>query len=288
MVLAVGISACQRPGEPATPGSTRLSPPDTQAEPSTPSAPWTSDFSALEAEFPALEAKVGGRLAVALEAIRSPEHQVLLGGGTDDQAWSTIKVPLVIAALRQQGNSADITAEMRAAVTESDNGAAESIWARLGDPATAAVKVQDVLRNYGDQRTDVQSRKIRPEFTAFGQTRWSLKEQLRFLSGAYCDPANEAVFELMGTIEDAQKWGLGKLPGAQFKGGWGPDPAGDYLVRQIGVIATPTGRTAVAVAINPASGTLDDGIQALNTVAQWLSDHDDYLPAGTCPGATPR
>jgi len=192
-------------------------------------------------------------------------------------------VPLVIAALRQQGNSTDITAEMTAAVTESDNAAAESIWGSLGDPSTAAGKVQDVLRNYGDQDTKVQSVKSRLEFTAFGQTLWSLNEQLRFLSGAYCDPSNRAVFELMGKIEDAQKWGLGKLPGAQFKGGWGPDPAGRYLVRQIGVIATPTGVTAVAVAADPSSGTLDDGIQALNTVAQWLGDHEADLPAGTCP-----
>lgn len=284
-MIAVGIPACQRPGEEATPdGSTRLLPPDTQSAipaPSTPSPPWASDFSALKNEL-------GGQVEVALEAIGSPDEQVLLGGPADGPAWSTIKVPLVIAALRQQGNSADITAEMTAAVTESDNAAAESIWSSLGDPVTAAGKVQDVLRNYGDQHTDVQSTKIRPEFTAFGQTLWSLNEQLRFLSGAYCDPANKAVFELMGKIEDAQKWGLGKLPGAQFKGGWGPDRAGRYLVRQIGVIVTPAGVTAVAVATDPPSGTLDEGIQALNTVAQWLGDHEADLPAGTCPDVAER
>lgn len=284
-VLAVGIPACQRPGEPATPGgSTRISVPDTHAAisaPSTPSASWASGFSALQA-------KLGGRVQVALEAIGSSEDQVLLGGWADGPAWSTIKVPLVIAALRQQGKSADITAEMTAAVTESDNAAAESIWASLGDPVTAARKVQDVLRNYGDQHTDVQSTKIRPEFTAFGQTLWSLNEQLRFLSGAYCDPANKAVFALMGEIENAQKWGLGKLPGAKFKGGWGPDPGGHYLVRQIGVIVTSNGSTAVAVATDPPSGTLDDGIQALNTVAQWLGDHEADLPAGTCLDVTGR
>ncbi|MGO9156626.1 hypothetical protein [Mycobacterium sp.] len=56
---------------------------------------------------------------------------------------------------------------MTAAITESDNAAAESIWASLGDPVIAARKVEAVLRQTGDFTT-VQSQKVLPEFSAFG------------------------------------------------------------------------------------------------------------------------
>jgi hypothetical protein len=49
---------------------------------------------------------------------------------------------------------------MTLAITESDNAAAESIWGRLGDPVTAAHKVEDVLRQTGDP-TIVQSQRVR-------------------------------------------------------------------------------------------------------------------------------
>ena len=45
-----------------------------------------------------------------------------------------IKVPLVIAALREEAPP-EVTDAMTAAITESDNAAAESIWASLGDPS---------------------------------------------------------------------------------------------------------------------------------------------------------
>ena len=70
---------------------------------------------------------------------------------------------------------------MVAAITESDNAAAESIWEGLGDPATAAAEVGKVLHDTGDP-TMVESRKLRPEYTAFGQTDWSLTNQAMFLA----------------------------------------------------------------------------------------------------------
>ena len=39
---------------------------------------------------------------------------------------------------------------MKAAITESDNAAAESLWAQLGDPPAAAQQVQQVLQEAGD------------------------------------------------------------------------------------------------------------------------------------------
>lgn len=82
------------------------------------------------------------------------------------------KVPLVIAALPQQ-YSDQATEGMKAAITESYNAAAESIRQSLGDPLAAADQVGAVPHQTADPTT-VASRKLRPEYTAFGQTNWSL------------------------------------------------------------------------------------------------------------------
>ena len=197
------------------------------------------------------------------------------GDWQEGPAWSTIKVPLVIAAYRQ-GNPLQITGMMKAAITESDNAAAESLWAQLGDPPVAAQRVQQILQETGDP-TIVESRRLRTEFTAFGQTIWSLTNQIRFVAAAACDTANAPIFHLMGQVAPNQTWGIGDIPGTEFKGGWGPSPSGKYLVRQIGVLTTPAGKVAVAIAAEPASGSFDDGTHDLGEAGQVA----DQSPRGT-------
>jgi hypothetical protein len=238
------------------------------------------DRSTLATEFAALEQRLHAKMGLVVSAVGRNPRLLILGGWASGAAWSTIKVPLIIAALGEE-HPPIITDAMRAAITESDNAAAESIWEKLGDPATAAHKVETVLRTYGDPTT-VEWRKIRPEFTAFGQTIWSLTDQARFTAAAVCDTANAAVFALMGQVVSDQRWGLGLIPGARFKGGWGPSPAGPYLVRQLGVLQTPTGLTAVAVATEPASGRFADGTEELTETSKWLTQHLPSLPAGHC------
>ena len=234
----------------------------------------------LAADFARLETKLHAVAGIAVSAVGNGQAPIMLGDWERGPAWSTIKVPLIIAALHQE-NPPKVTDAMTAAITESDNAAAESIWASLGDPVTAARKVEAVLRQTGDSTT-VQSQKVRPEFTAFGQTDWSLTDQARFTSVAVCDSANAPVFALMGRVQPDQRWGIGTVPGAQFKGGWGPSPTGSYLVRQLGVLPAPNGRIAVALAAQPASGKFDDGTAALDEMASWLTAHLGALPAGQC------
>jgi len=234
----------------------------------------------LAADFARLETKLHAVAGIAVSAVGNGQAPIMLGDWEHGPAWSTIKVPLIIAALRQE-NPPTVTDAMTVAITESDNAAAESIWASLGDPVTAARKVEAVLRQTGDSTT-VQSQKVRPEFTAFGQTDWSLTDQARFTSVAVCDSANAPVFALMGRVQPDQRWGIGTVPGAQFKGGWGPSPTGSYLVRQLGVLPAPNGRIAVALAAQPASGKFDDGTAALDEMASWLTAHLGALPAGQC------
>jgi hypothetical protein len=236
--------------------------------------------SALAADFARLQTQLHAVVGIAVSAVGDGQTPVTLGEWQSGPAWSTIKVPLIIAALREE-QPPKVTDAMMAAITESNNAAAESIWASLGDPVTAAHKVDAVLRETGDPTT-VQSQRVRPEFSAFGQTEWTLTDQVRFISVAVCDKVNAPVFGLMGHVQSDQRWGIGTLPGSRFKGGWGPSPTGSYLVRQMGVLAGPTGMIVVALAAQPASGKFDDGVAALTEMATWLTAHLSALPAGHC------
>jgi hypothetical protein len=238
--------------------------------------------SALAADFTALEKRLHAKMGLVVSAVGTNPQQMALGEWASGPAWSTMKVPLIIAALGEEHPPA-ITDPMRAAITESDNAGAESIWEKLGDPVTAARKVETVLRKYGDPTT-VEWRKVRPEFTAFGQTIWSLTDQARFTAAAVCDAVNAPVFTLMGQVVNDQRWGLGLIPNTRFKGGWGPSPTGRYLVRQLGILEVPTGLTAIAVATEPASGLFADGTQELTEASKWLTQHFAALPAGRCNG----
>jgi hypothetical protein len=282
--IAVGRNLALRSSAPATgavtsaPTPAPAGPAPTVAGPSTATpAPNAAD---LVAEFADLADNLDARVGVVISAVGDGQSTVTLGDWQSGTAWSTIKVPLAIAALREE-DPPKVTDAMIAAITRSDNAAAESIWQGLGDPETAAHEVEKVLAETGDP-TIVQSQRIRPEFTAFGQTEWSLTDQTRFTSRAVCDARNEPIFALMSQIEADQSWGLGVISGARFKGGWGPSESGSYLVRQIGVIPAPTGTVAVAIAAQTESGSRADGTQDLTEVANWLSAHIGMLPAGQC------
>lgn len=250
---------------------------DPSVPPVPPSAP-TPHAADLAGDFTQLAHRLNAAMGLAVVAVGSAEPPLTYGDWQQGPAWSTIKVPLVIAAYRAQGK---VTDQMKAAIIESDNAAAEALWQQLGDPATAAATVQQVLQETGDPTT-VESRRLRREFTIFGQTNWSLTNQVRFTGHAFCNKANAPIFALMGDISPQQRWGIGQLPGAQFKGGWGPSPAGKYLARQLGVLDTPTGKVAVAIAAEPESGLFDDGKRALDAAASWLTSHLAQLPAAQC------
>ncbi|MBJ7341865.1 MAG: hypothetical protein JHC64_29510 [Mycolicibacterium sp.] len=258
-----------------TVSATAVSAPPASSTAPSPTVGLPADFTQLESS---LHATVG--LVAYAPGGRAQDPLVLGDLQQPEPAWSTSKVPLVIAALRQR-NSAQVDDIMTKAITESDNAAAESMWEGLGAPEQAAAAVQHVLEQAGDP-TIVESKKVRPEFTAFGQTMWALADQARFTAVAACDPQDAPVFNLMGQIESDQRWGLGIIPGARFKGGWGPSPSGQYLVRQMGVISTPGGLTVVTIAAQPTSGSFADGTQALTQIADWLTAHLVELPSGQC------
>ncbi len=258
------------------PIATAAPPPPESDTMGAPASPGT----ALAADFAQFEKGLHAVAGIAISAVGAGQVPITLGDWQSGPAWSTIKVPLTIAALRAT-DPPTVTDAMTLAITESDNAAAESIWEGLGDPVTAAHDVEAVLRPTGDPTT-IQSQRVRPEYTAFGQTDWSLTNQLRFISAAVCDSANARIFAMMGRVEPDQSWGIGTIPGTRFKGGWGPSPAGAYLVRQMGVLGTPNGMIAVAMAAQPDSGTFNDGTADLTEMANWLTGHLANLPTGQC------
>lgn len=207
-------------------------------------------------------------------------------------AWSTIKLPIAVRELHD-GAEGDDTAQIRSALTASDNAAAAVLWARLsarhGGASGAAAAVEAVLAQGGDRVTQV-STQGRESFSPYGQTAWSLRSAERFMAGLAggCtddpDAAKEAL-GLMSEVIESQSWGLGSAGRpARFKGGWGPGSDGRYLVRQLGVVEYSGGSEAVAVAIAAQPGSFAAGTSALTSLARWIAKHVDAraVRAGHC------
>ncbi|WP_433657220.1 hypothetical protein ACQPW1_37395 [Nocardia sp. CA-128927] len=235
----------------------------------------------LAADFTQLQPTLAGQVGLAIMPVGGG-RMTIFGDWTSGIAWSTIKVPLAIAALRHDSNTS-IFEDAEAAITVSDNDAAEELWQSLGDGMEAAQAVQDVLDEGGDSTTGVAGPRTRLDYTAFGQTEWTLANQVRFASQLPCLPQTFKVTELMSEITPDQSWGLGTLAGAAFKGGWGPDDdTGIYTVRQFGVVPTQSGMVAVALAAQADSGTYDDATAILSRMAVLLGRHLSELRGGTC------
>ncbi|ORW30874.1 hypothetical protein AWB91_18025 [Mycobacterium paraense] len=218
----------------------------------------------LEASFQKLAAAVPATIGIAV-AGPGVGGALSLGRWSSGVAWSTIKVPLAIAALRRDPARAHDLAVK--AITESDNEASERLWSQLGDPPRAALQVQAVVRECGDPATVVESERIRPPFTAFGQTQWPLDRQARFAAGLPGLGDAATVIDLMRRLASDQRWGLaGK--GIAAKAGWGPGLADEYLVRQFGIVPTESGHVGVALAAE--AGAFDAGVDVINAMADWL------------------
>ena len=66
------------------------------------------------------------------------------------------------------------------------------------------------------------------------------------------------------------------------KGGWGPLPSGNYLVRQLAVVQTDRGYTGVMISSTPSDGTMNSGELAVTRVAAAIAAHAAELPAARC------
>jgi hypothetical protein len=221
----------------------------------------------LENSFHELSGSVPATIGVAIAGV---DGTVLasLGTWSTGVAWSTIKVPLAIAALRAGIGSRELVDQT---IAQSDNAAAEDLWSGLGDPIEAARQVQAVIREAGDATTEVESRRLRPDYTAFGQTQWSLVRQAQFAARLPLIPDASGVIELMRDLCPDHRWGLA-AKGFAAKGGWGPGISDGYLVRQFAIVPTEAGHIGVALAADAQDGVFETGIDVLNDLTDWFVD----------------
>lgn len=219
---------------------------------------------AVEASFEQLSAVLPADIGLA---IARPDRTYSLGNWSSGVAWSTIKVPLAVAALRRAPAAAHDLAVK--AITESDNAAAERLWSQLGEPVHAARQVQRIIAEGGDTATVVESRRVRRGFTAFGQTQWSLQRQARFALFLPSISGAADVVGLMRHLTTGQRWGLA-AKGFAAKGGWGPGVNGGYLVRQFGIVPTSSGQWGVALAAEVPDGVFETGTNVLDMLSDWL------------------
>ncbi|STC69966.1 putative secreted protein [Corynebacterium pilosum] len=239
-------------------------------EESPPPPPAELSSYALQGIVDEVIARYGGNASVAV----SDGTNELVGG--DDAAlpaWSTIKVPIAIAALRQDPSLAPTAA---AAIQSSDNAAAEVLWSSVTPPLVEAVLAE------AEAPTSVNAIPTRPGVSTFGQTPWSPSQQARFVANLACVDGAQPVLDLMGQIVPEQSYGIGQLPRARFKGGWGPDTSGLYDIRQFGRFSTAQGDVAVALTASPADGSYATAQAMANELAQGLSTIAHEFPLAAC------
>lgn len=229
------------------------------------------------ASFAALARRLGGSVGVAYAPLGVARPATSFGALTTGVGWSTMKVPLAIAVVKQaNGHPPPNTfALMRRAITESDNSAAMALWSRLGAGTTAATRTQAVLGAGGDSSTVVPANAQRPGYTPFGQSEWSLAAQATFAASLPCIANSGPVLTLMGQVTPSQRWGIGAVSNTvAFKGGWGPGADGHYVVRQLGIVRLDDGtRIGLAVAALPRDGQFQTGIDNVDALASWAVQH---------------
>lgn len=282
-VMALAACAALDPGAaPRTADTARPSPTGSQADstPSerarTPATTAPADPQAFANAFAEVQARLSGPAAVALV---SPRGTTLVAGeATSGVAWSTAKVPLAIAALRA-GSTPATTNAVRAAIEDSDNAAAERLWAGLGGGARAAAATEAVLAAGGDTATRVPTTQLRPPYTVFGQTSWTVARAAGFAARLPCIDGAGPVLEHMRHVSGNQQWGFWSVRGAAVKGGWGPGSRGGYLVRQLAVVPAAGGEVGVAALVNASS--FEAGQRDLDAVAAWAAPYVSAL-GGRC------
>ncbi len=250
--------------------------------PAAPPADPAKSFAKLSAE---LDKKLPGRIGLAVTPVGGDDARSF-GTLTTARAWSTLKVPVALAAERARGKS--VLAQETKAITVSDNDAAEALWGSLGGGKASVDAVTRVLREGHDRNTHVASELDEPHSYP-GYTAWAVADQSVFAAHLPCLPDTDRILGLMGRVGPNQQWGVAapKAKGvtSAVKGGWGPvsDASGKYVVRQLAVITTPRGQYGVSIAAAPVSGAMDDGTAMVTRVGQWLLKNLSSFTPGVCP-----
>jgi hypothetical protein len=188
-----------------------------------------------------------------------------VGSLVADRAWSTIKVPLLVAYLDLRGGAAKLRPDERETATQmitvSANEPANRFFLALADAnggvRGGAAAVERVLRRGGDRRTRVDARP--PDgsrtFTWLGQTRWRLADGAAFHRALFeGDLASAAdtrfVLRLMRGVTGSD-WGLRtavpKSVPLAYKVGLGRNPDGSITAEQYGIVGAAEDACVVGI-----------------------------------------
>ena len=253
-----------------------------------------------------LQASLPGPVGVAIAPLDGgPVRE--LGSAQRGHAWSTMKVPVIVAYLDRLGvaghtpDEVDDT-DIELAIEQSDNEAVNAIFSRLegldGGLVPASEAIERDLRSSGDKLTVVNTIPNENGFSTFGQTMWSLSASALFYRalarGCLTTKADTRwILTLMSKITPVQRWGAGEadvppVVKLAFKGGWGPEASGAYLVRQTAIIGTGRSGYAIAMLARPpgtGSSSFQTGQAMLTETAKWAFralHHHDKPQAAAC------
>jgi hypothetical protein len=269
--------------------------------PSQPPADTASAPSGAQASFDQFARTLPGTVGLAIAPL-GQGPVVTFGSLQVGHAWSTMKVPVLTTVLRElEASGSSLSPQGRgyaqAALEHSDNSAAEALFSGLeqtdGGLTGASGALQGTLRAAGDQTTTINTSPNSGGFTTWGQSLWSATGEVTFYRslarGCMLAPADtQYVLGLMSNVESDQRWGAGSagFPAGtqlQFKGGWGPENGGGYLVRQTAIVGSGDRGYVLSMLARASDGSYSSGAHLLTQVASWVAH--SVSPSVSHPGA---
>lgn len=200
----------------------------------------------------------GGRIGIA---VATGDGVVQVGELGKSPAWSTIKVPLAIAADRDGLVSPEL---IRAAISESDN--------------DSAYVMSTLVEDFNFVHVPALGNPI-------GRTEWPLSDQAEFATKVECLDTHGTTFDSMGNIVEWQSWGLAKIPDAHYKGGWGLDTEALYTLRQFGVVPANEGVLGISILVHPEERDHNTAVVMVNEIGEALDkliSAEIFPPAPVC------
>lgn len=220
----------------------------------------------------ALPTPAGGNLSVAILDTASGRRATAGAAGHMYATASIVKVDILAALLleaQQQGRglTADERTSATAMIEQSDNDAADALWADIGGAAglNAANAVFGLTST--TPGTD----------TYWGLTTTTPDDQLHLLSAVTSDSsvlnsdARTYLLDLMGSVDADQAWGVSAADEAgptALKNGWLPRAdTGLWVVNSIGRV-TRGGRQLLVVVLSDGQASMDAGVGQVEAAAK--------------------
>ena len=219
---------------------------------------------ALEASFEQLSAAVPADLGIA---IARPDRTYSLG-----RWWSGCRMVDDQGAVGDRGAAQRLAARQgpcrqgHHGIRQSGVGANVVRFGRSGGSGTAGAGCDRRGRRHRHRgriaSASARVYRVRPDGV-------DLAAASRFAAELPSIPDSADVIDLMQRLTSDHRWGLA-AKGLAAKGGWGPGMHGDYLVRQFGIVPTPSGQWGVALAARVHDGAFETGVDVLDTVSEWV------------------